>query len=166
MYTLNHQKHSIPCFLTDRIYPSWRIFASASNQTKTESEKHYTKKHESVRKDIERAFGALKKRFRILKLRCRLHLKESMYNITYCCIIIHNMNIDAMVNSEVHSAYTNRRSSDDASGIDVFLNRGDLYNSETELYSKVTHLKLQADLVHECASEPYGFIFLKYQYIT
>lgn len=83
-YNLNGQQHIIPYFLSNGIYPSWRIFASSIKGPKTASEKQYTAKHESVRKDIERAFGELKKRFGILKSHSRLHPKGSMYNIMYC----------------------------------------------------------------------------------
>ena len=53
--------------LSDKIYPPWCIFAKSNNAPLTESEMIYTKAQESVRRDIERFFGVLQGRFRILR---------------------------------------------------------------------------------------------------
>ncbi|XP_035838825.1 uncharacterized protein LOC110906572 [Helianthus annuus] len=44
-----------------------------------------------ARKDIERAFGVLQKRWRILSMHCRLYEKDQIRNMKYVCIILHNM---------------------------------------------------------------------------
>jgi hypothetical protein len=48
-----------------------------------------------VRKDIERAFGVLVKRFSILKQRFRLWFTDDIMYLMYACIILHNMFIEA-----------------------------------------------------------------------
>ena len=45
----------------------------------------------AARKDVERAFGVLKKRWRILGIPCRLWDKDQIGNVMYTCIILHNM---------------------------------------------------------------------------
>ncbi|KAJ0837644.1 putative harbinger transposase-derived protein [Helianthus annuus] len=47
-----------------------------------------------ARKDIERAFGILKKRWHILSMPCRLYEKDQIRNVMYMCIILHNMSLE------------------------------------------------------------------------
>ena len=49
---------------------------------------------ESVRKDVECAFGILKKRWRVLKLPMRVRRKYNAENIFTTCCILHNMLLD------------------------------------------------------------------------
>jgi hypothetical protein len=46
---------------------------------------------ESVRKDVECAFGVLKGRFRILKLPIQLHDKKKIDDVFFTCVGLHNM---------------------------------------------------------------------------
>jgi hypothetical protein len=46
---------------------------------------------ESVRKDVEDAFGVLKGRFRILKLPIQLHDKKKIDDVFFTCVALHNM---------------------------------------------------------------------------
>lgn len=114
-YESNDESHAIPYFLADGIYPKYAIFAIAVRELNTAAECKYNKGQERVHKDIECAFGNLKMRFQILKEPSRLHIENTMYQIMYCCIIIHNTIIDSQdVPSDVasdahpvleHSAY-------------------------------------------------------------
>ncbi len=56
--------------------------------------KHYATMQESVRKDIERTFGVLQARFRILALPCKLWHRDAMHSIMNACIILHNMIVE------------------------------------------------------------------------
>ncbi|GJU87237.1 ALP1-like protein [Tanacetum coccineum] len=51
----------------------------------------YKAMHEAERKDVERAFGVLKKQWAILATPARGYIKEKLANIMYTCIILHNM---------------------------------------------------------------------------
>nr|GEV01128.1 hypothetical protein [Tanacetum cinerariifolium] len=51
----------------------------------------YKKKQDSTRKDVERAFGILKKKWAILANPTRALKKERIVNMRYTCIILHNM---------------------------------------------------------------------------
>ncbi|GKD18527.1 ALP1-like protein [Tanacetum coccineum] len=51
----------------------------------------YNKKQESIRKDVERAFGVLKKKWAILANPTRELRKDRIVNMMYTCIILHNM---------------------------------------------------------------------------
>lgn len=59
-----------------------------------ELERLFSKRLESVRKDVECTFGVLKNRFRILKvplLCCGKHGQDKVDNIFYTCCMLHNM---------------------------------------------------------------------------
>nr|GEX68576.1 hypothetical protein [Tanacetum cinerariifolium]GEX68588.1 hypothetical protein [Tanacetum cinerariifolium]GEX68592.1 hypothetical protein [Tanacetum cinerariifolium] len=51
----------------------------------------YKQKQESARKDVERGFGVLKKKWAILVNPTRALKKEMIINMMYTCIILHNM---------------------------------------------------------------------------
>ncbi|GKC39723.1 ALP1-like protein [Tanacetum coccineum] len=51
----------------------------------------YKKKQESAKKDVERAFGVLKKKWAILANPTRALRKDRIVNMMYTCIILHNM---------------------------------------------------------------------------
>nr|GEX00772.1 hypothetical protein [Tanacetum cinerariifolium] len=48
-------------------------------------------KHEGERKDVERAFGVLKKQWAISATPAQAYIKEKLANIMYTYIILHNM---------------------------------------------------------------------------
>ncbi|GJZ50120.1 ALP1-like protein [Tanacetum coccineum] len=51
----------------------------------------YKQKQESARKDVERAFGVLEKKWAIIANPTRALKKERIINMMYTCIILHNM---------------------------------------------------------------------------
>ncbi len=53
----------------------------------------YTVRCESVRKTVERVFGMLKKRFRVLKLPLMGNNVEEIEDILFSCFIMHNMSL-------------------------------------------------------------------------
>mgnify|MGYP000978733512 FL=1 len=83
-----------PFYLADGIYPDWPIFLKTVNEPSTEKERYFAKKQESLRKDVERAFGALQKRFYIIRSHSRVWSVSRMRSIMKCCIILHNMIIE------------------------------------------------------------------------
>ncbi|XP_076894270.1 uncharacterized protein LOC143546495 [Bidens hawaiensis] len=56
--------------------------------------KYFTKKQESARKDIERAFEVLKKRWEMLANPKRFWTREKITEVVITCIILHNMILD------------------------------------------------------------------------
>jgi hypothetical protein len=67
-----------PYFLADGIYPKWKIFQQPISEPVGRKHKLYTKLQEACRKDIERAFGALKIRFHILSIPNTDHKKNRL----------------------------------------------------------------------------------------
>jgi Plant transposon protein len=77
-------------FWFDGIYPRRRFMYYISSPT-TAAEKLYCGQQEGGRKAVERVFGVLFKRFKILDRPCQLHHIEDMENTLRCCAILHNM---------------------------------------------------------------------------
>ncbi|GJU56461.1 ALP1-like protein [Tanacetum coccineum] len=80
-------------YLCDGIYPKWVPFVKSVTNLADDDHKRlrYKTMHEATRKDVERAFGVLKKKWAILATPARAYIKEKLENIMYACIILHNM---------------------------------------------------------------------------
>ncbi|GJX31222.1 ALP1-like protein [Tanacetum coccineum] len=51
----------------------------------------YKTKHEATRKDVERAFGLLKLKWKLIKYPARGMTQSRLSDVMYTCIILHNM---------------------------------------------------------------------------
>lgn len=56
--------------------------------------KLYAEHQEGARKDIERSFGVLRRRFSILKRPARLYDRDQLHDIVLACVILHNMIVE------------------------------------------------------------------------
>jgi Plant transposon protein len=92
-YLLNGRLRDWMYFLVDGIYPSWAIFVKTIPKAarRNRNEEVFSAKQEGVRKDIERAFGILVKKFHLLAYPIRFWMEETIRNIVYACVILHNM---------------------------------------------------------------------------
>nr|XP_043633281.1 uncharacterized protein LOC122604453 [Erigeron canadensis] len=75
----------------DGIYPEYATFVKTFTDPIDEKRKFFKKKQESACKGIERAFGVLKKRWKVLNHPAQYWDKELMQDVIYACIILHNM---------------------------------------------------------------------------
>ena len=94
-YKVGDSVHKMGYYLVDGIYPKWRTLIQAFRVPNTEKEIYFTRKQESFRKDIERAFGVLQARFQIIRNPARFHDKNVLSQIMYTCIILHNMIVES-----------------------------------------------------------------------
>ncbi|XP_021745278.1 uncharacterized protein LOC110711209 [Chenopodium quinoa] len=78
----------------DGIYPKWATFISAITSPQTPKQKLFTIKQESIRKDVERAFGVLQARFAIIRHPALAWSVEMLWKIVMACIIMHNMIVE------------------------------------------------------------------------
>jgi hypothetical protein len=69
----------------------WRCLMTGYKFYSSLDEALWSAQMESTRKDVERAFGILKGRFRCLKLPVMLHRKVDIDNLFWTCVILHNM---------------------------------------------------------------------------
>jgi hypothetical protein len=77
-FVVNNKVKQQCYFLADGIYPSWNVFAQTINHPDSPKKSHYAKRQEAVRKDVERAFGVLQARFKIVALASNLWFQEDM----------------------------------------------------------------------------------------
>jgi len=80
-------------FLVDGTHPDWAIFVKnvPPSARRNESDKCYSKHQEFFRKDIERAFGILVKKFHVLSRPVRYWNEETLKLTVHACAILHNM---------------------------------------------------------------------------
>ena len=72
-------------------YHKWRILQEPLKHATAYSQIRWNKWLESVRKDIERVFGILKKRFLILKYGMEYNSQKKCDNVFLACCMIHNI---------------------------------------------------------------------------
>nr|GEV92039.1 hypothetical protein [Tanacetum cinerariifolium] len=80
-------------YLVDGIYPKLVTFVKTILEPSDDDHKRirYKQMQEAERKDVERAFGVLKKECAILANPARPLKKKRIMNMMYTCIILHNM---------------------------------------------------------------------------
>ncbi|XP_076919819.1 uncharacterized protein LOC143580761 [Bidens hawaiensis] len=90
-FSTNGVKNEYGYYLVNGNYPDWATLVHIFTCPTDDKRKYYKKKHESARKDIERAFGVFKKRRSIVKHPARIHQVDKIRNVIYTCIILHDM---------------------------------------------------------------------------
>ncbi|XP_021771820.1 putative nuclease HARBI1 [Chenopodium quinoa] len=93
-FNVNGNTYNMGYYLTDGIYPKWATFIPAIKHPQTGKHKLFTKKQESYRKDVERAFGVLQARFAIIRQPSLAWSTEILLKIVMACIIMHNMIVE------------------------------------------------------------------------
>lgn len=93
-FKVDNTEFSCPYWLADGIYPDWAVFVKTIAEPVGEANKFYSKMQEGARKDIERAFGVLQKRFQIVKNPGRMWRFDKISDVMMCCIILHNMIVE------------------------------------------------------------------------
>ncbi|XP_076917510.1 uncharacterized protein LOC143577610 [Bidens hawaiensis] len=78
VFYVNDQEYKYGYYLSDGIYPEWGTIVKAYSCPHDDKRKLLKKKQESARKDIERAFGVLKKRWAIIFNPARMWSKEKI----------------------------------------------------------------------------------------
>ena len=81
-------------YLADGIYPSWAILVKKIPRPKGNKNTHFAQCQEVARKDVERAFGVLQKRFAIVRDPTEYWRSKVLWKIMTYCIIFHNMIIE------------------------------------------------------------------------
>ena len=77
--------------LVDGIYPELCRFVKNIQQPVNDNEKSYNGWQEGARKDIERAFGVLQNKFRLLKKDVENWYLDDIKDIVMCVVLLHNM---------------------------------------------------------------------------
>ncbi|GAA0161084.1 hypothetical protein LIER_17485 [Lithospermum erythrorhizon] len=93
-YSINGHEYNMGYYLVDGIYPNWTTFVKSIPAPIENKKKYFAKVHESLRKDIERAFGILQSRFAIVRDPAHYFDTDDLKEIMMACIIMHNMIIE------------------------------------------------------------------------
>ncbi|GJU33306.1 putative nuclease HARBI1 isoform X2 [Tanacetum coccineum] len=103
----------------------------------------YKQAHEAARKDVERAFGVLKKKWAIVKTPARSRSLKRITHLMYTCIILHNMIRKEKEKAISPDFYPEEQHRED----DPVRSAQDRLRVIREIHDKETHLNLKADLV-------------------
>ncbi|MGH7955067.1 MAG: hypothetical protein ACREOZ_03820 [Gloeomargaritales cyanobacterium] len=89
---LNAHIHAV-----DGIYPRLSRFVQSISEPDNQRESVYVKWQEACRKDIERAFGVLQRKFHLLRSSVECHTVRDIQDLTMACIMLHNMMVEERV---------------------------------------------------------------------
>ncbi|XP_024004777.1 uncharacterized protein LOC112081941 [Eutrema salsugineum] len=93
-YWVNGHKYNLAYYLTDGIYPKWATFVQSVSLPQDPKSQCFATCQESVRKDVERAFGVLQARFAIIRNPALFWDKVKIGKIMRASIILHNMIVE------------------------------------------------------------------------
>jgi hypothetical protein len=93
-FTVNRHEHHMKYYLADGIYPSWPVFMKGVFVLQQEKHRFFSTKQWTLRKDVDCAFGLLKKRINILAILSRSYSQRTLGLIMRSYIVLHNMIID------------------------------------------------------------------------
>lgn len=144
-FVVNGQQYNRYYLLADGIYPQWSCFVQSIHMPQDEKRKHFSKRQEACRKDVERCFGVLQARFAIIRNPCRQWNVEVISDIMFACCILHNM-----ILADERGLGLENVLGDLTEGA-VPLQRGlsfeDLVTHTRELENEETHYDLRGDLI-------------------
>jgi len=86
-FTINGRTHTLPYYLVDGIYPRYDFLMSQHPKPSTEEQRTFHCLQEAIRKDLERLFGVLMKRFHVALHPGRYHSVSQLVT-TYKAIFI------------------------------------------------------------------------------
>ena len=151
-YVVNGHQYNIGYYLSDGIYPKWATFVKTIPLPQGPKRKLFAERQESVRKDVERAFGVLQARFAIVRGPARLMDQNEIGTIMRACVILHNMIVeDERDNYELAFDYDVV----DGTVPEPLVNHNHhpcyetYFQRSCEVRNSATHAALQADLVEE-----------------
>ncbi|XP_026383471.1 uncharacterized protein LOC113278967 [Papaver somniferum] len=94
-FTINGNQYTQGYYLVDGIYKSYSVLVQAYGASNGIPILELFKKYQMAkRKNVERVFGTLQSKFRILYHRCNYWEKQDMKSIMRTCLILHNIVVE------------------------------------------------------------------------
>ena len=93
-FHVNDNIYSLGYYLADGIYPEWATLVKSIPMPISNKQKVFSERQESCRKDVERAFGVLQAKWKILHRPARLWNQKVLNSIMHACVILHNMVVE------------------------------------------------------------------------
>lgn len=81
-------------YLADGIYPPWATLVKTIPSPVGRKKKHFAKRQEGARNDVERAFGVLQSRFAIVRGPAKGWKRKEVGDVMKACVILHNMIVE------------------------------------------------------------------------
>nr|XP_043620498.1 uncharacterized protein LOC122592354 [Erigeron canadensis] len=146
-FSVNGRDYKRGYHLTDGIYNKWATLVKAYPYLTDPKEKKFKRLQEAARKDVERTFGVLKEKWKILIRPLRPMTKHKIGQYVYALCILHNMIIkrDGRAISPVHIM--------DPPVEGVY--NGDVYN---EIQDEDVHHRLRFDLTEHVAAQDLPYL--------
>ena len=139
-------------FLSDGIYPRWATFVKTISLPQGPKARLFVERQESVRKDVERAFGVLQARFAIIRGPARNMDKGELGMIMKACVILHNMIVEDERDS-YDLAFDYDDVDDNTPQPNVQQGHHSCYAAYlrrlAEIHGPAIHARLQSDLIEE-----------------
>ncbi|KAM3240034.1 hypothetical protein ACQJBY_053612 [Aegilops geniculata] len=90
-FEINGHHYNKGYYLADGIYPQWSTFVKKILKPQGEKRKRFAQMQESVRKDVERAFGVLQSRWGIVRNPALSWDERKLWEVMTACVIMHNI---------------------------------------------------------------------------
>jgi len=94
-FTINGRTRTLPYYLVDGIYPRYAFLMSPHPKPSTEEQTTFNRLQEAIRKDVERLFGVLMKRFHVALHPGRYHSVSQLVMTYKAVCILHNMCVES-----------------------------------------------------------------------
>ncbi|KAJ0589888.1 putative harbinger transposase-derived protein [Helianthus annuus] len=140
-FTVSGVEYRRGYYLADGIYPTYSTIVKTIPHPTDDKRKKFAKFQEGARKDIERAFGVLQKKWHIISIPARSQTPRRLRHIMYACIILHNM----IIEDEGRAICDYDENASTGNSVPVSEEQQDL--NAFALRNEYTHHNLQADLV-------------------
>lgn len=161
-FIINGHEYTMGYYFADGIYLPWATIVQTITGAISPKIRHFAKKQESFRKDVERAFGVLQARFAIVRGPVRFWHCLDLSNIMKTCIILHNMIIEDEHNEENIGEVVEPHSGEyDVHDMDnsVYFSHNftlpfeEYMNRAQQIRSQATHHALRNDLIEHLWSK-------------
>jgi hypothetical protein len=101
-FTVSGHKYNVGYYLRDKIYTEWATIVKTKSHMVNTKDQTFATAQELPRKDVERAFGILRSKFRIIQNPYKMWSLKDMNTIMCVCIILHNMILEDERHLDVH----------------------------------------------------------------
>ncbi|CAH9116217.1 unnamed protein product [Cuscuta epithymum] len=150
-FRVNGHQYNMGYYLSDGIYPQYATLIQTISQPCSVKEKLFAKRQESVRKDVERAFGVLQSRWHIVKGQACMWSAKDLGKIMKTCIILHNMIIENECGQGINPKNWQPDKEEVPQNVTLehdFTFLISMMNSRMkQIQSKSTHMSLKRDLI-------------------
>ncbi|WOG81843.1 hypothetical protein DCAR_0100997 [Daucus carota subsp. sativus] len=147
-YTINGHEYNMGYYPADGIYPSWPTFVKTIPKPHGNKRKYFAIAQESVRKDVERAFGVLQSRFAMIRGPSRFWDVGTMKYIMTACIMLHNMIIEDERDLHAEEQHFDADGEPTVTRIPSHPSSlGEFIQVHQQIRDKQAHVQLQNDLV-------------------